>query len=447
VPPLTAVFDETDRRLLRLAWPAFLTLSVEPVYVLVDNAIVGHISTQALGGLALAGTVLSTLSWLIGFLATGITTQVAQRLGADDRQGAQDAVSQGLIVALGLGLLGALIAGLGAAPLCRLVGGKGVVLSAATTYLRISAFGLPALALAFLATGWFRGSENLRIPVRVIFGANIANVVLEVLFVWVFHWGIAGSALGTVLVQWASVGIYVIALSGVIHLQRVRADAIRALLKIGGAMLIRTSLMVTTISAATWLASRQGDTALGAHQIGVQIYFFLALIVDALAVSSQSVFASQMGSTTTANSSGDMWPIVRRLIRLGLIAGIALGVLLALVSPFLGRIISSDRSVLHQSVGVLLWCALMQISGAIVFVLDGVLMGANLFRYLAIGAFVAAAVFWLSTAFMEYGPPRTGASGLMFIWISLNAWMASRMLGNLLIARRFLRRSGCKNQT
>jgi Na+-driven multidrug efflux pump len=256
--------------------------------------------------------------------------------------------------------------------------------------------------------------------------------------VWVFHWGIAGSALGTVIVQWASVVVYLVSLSGVIHVQRVRPDAVRALMKIGGAMLIRTSLMVTTISAATWLASRQGDTALGAHQIGVQIYFFLALIVDALAVSSQSVFASQMGSTTTANSSGDMWPIVRRLIRLGLIAGLVLGVLLAAASPFLGRVISSDRSVLHQSVGVLLWCALMQISGAIVFVLDGVLMGANLFRYLAAGAFVAAALFWIIAAVFEFGPFNFGASGLTPVWISLNAWMAARMIGNLFIARRFL---------
>jgi putative MATE family efflux protein len=430
--PLLPLLDATDRRLLRLAWPAFLTLSAEPIYVLVDNAIVGHISTQALGGLAIAGTVLSTISWLIAFLATGITTQVAQRLGSGDRDGARDAVSQGLVVALGLGLLAATIAGFGAPTLNQLIGGKGDVLTAATTYLRISALGLPALALIFLATGWFRGTENLRVPVRVVIGSNIANVLLEILFVWGFHWGIAGSAVGTVLVQWGAVVVYAFTLSGVIRIQRVRAAAVQALLRIGGAMLVRTSLMVTTISAATWLASRQGDTALGAHQIGTQIYFFLALIVDALAVSSQSVFASQLGNAQAVGATNDMWPVVRRLIRLGFLAGGLLAILLAASSPILGRIISSDPSVLHQSVGVLLWCALMQLTGAVVFVLDGVLMGAALFRYLAVGALIAAVSFWVATGFVGTH------AGLNGVWIALNIWMAIRLIGNFTIARRFL---------
>jgi putative MATE family efflux protein len=427
------LFDATDRRLLRLAWPAFLTLSAEPLYILVDNAIVGHIGTSALGGLAIAGTILSTTSWLIAFLATGITTQVAQHRGAGDEEGARNAVSQGLVVALILGCLAALLAGVPARFLARLIGGKGDVLDAAVTYLQIGSLGLPALALAFLATGWFRGSEDLRIPVRVVIGANIANVGLEMLFVWGFGWGIAGSAAGTVIVQWGAVIVYVAAIRKVIRLQRIRTEAVRALLRIGGAMLVRTGLMVSTIASATWLASRHGDTALGAHQIGGQIYFFLALLIDALAVSSQSVFASQMGT----QAGGELWPVVRRLIRLGCLAGIFLGGLLAICSPFLGRLISSDRSVLDQSVGVLLWCALMQVSGAVVFVLDGVLMGANLFSRLALGALAASVVFWVVVGTVELSSWKS--AGLSGVWLALNVWMAARLVTNVAIARRFLR--------
>jgi putative MATE family efflux protein len=428
------LFDATDRRLLRLAGPAFLTLSAEPLYVLADTAIVGHIGTASLGGLAIAGTILSTLTWLIGFLATGVTTQVGQRRGAGDDQGARNAVRQGVAVAVGLGLLAASIAGLGAHPLARGIGGRGAVLHEAVTYLRISALGLPALAVALLALGWYRGTENLRVPVFVVIASNVANVALEMLFVWGFGWGIAGSAAGTVLVQWFAVGVYVFSLRGILRWERPRAASVRALSRIGAAMVVRTSMMVSTLMASTWLASRDGDSALGAHQIGVQTYFFFALMIDALAIAAQSIFAAQMGT----KSDGELWKVTRRLVRLGLIAGALLAAVLVVVSPWLGHLFSNDAEVVSRSKGVLLWCALMQISGAVVFVLDGVLMGADLFAKLAIGAIVSGATFWAFGALHEWGPATVG--GLRGVWIALNMWMLVRLLGNGLIAWRNLRR-------
>jgi putative MATE family efflux protein len=426
------LLDRTDRRLLRLAGPAFLTLSAEPIYVLVDTAIVGHLGTSALGGLAIAGTILSTVTWLIMFLATGVTTQVGQRRGAGDEAGARRAVSQGFIAALAFGFGTAAVIGSAAHPLSRLIGGKGRILSAAVAYLQIAALGMPAIALALLALGWYRGTENLRLPVRVAIGANVLNVLLEMLFVWVFHWGIRGSAAATVVVQWVAVGVYVQALRGTIALERPRPDAMRALLRIGSALLVRTGMMVSTVTAATWLASRSGAAALGAHQVTMQIYLFCALMVDALAISSQSIFAAQMAT----RAEGELWPITRRLIRLGLLAGLLLGAVMAVGSPFLGRAFSGDEAVLRNARHALLWCALLQITGAVTFVLDGVLMGADLFTQLAIGALGAAASFWV-IVLVTHGPlPVHGLGG---VWLALNVWMAIRAVGNLGIARRNLR--------
>ena len=250
---------------------------------------------------------------------------------------------------------------------------------------------------------------------------------------WVFKWGIAGSAWATVIVQWIAVGVYLGSIRRVIKPQRPQRDALTALGRIGGAMLIRTGLMVSTIASSTWLASRLGDTSLGAHQVGMQIYFFFALMVDALAVSSQSVFASQMGS----GKPGELWPVTRRLIRLGLLAGLLLAAILAAGSNLFGHLFSPDRAVLKLSVGVLLWCALMQITGAVVFVLDGVLMGADLFARLALGAVASAIAFWLFAALQLKGPSAFG--GINGVWIALNAWMAVRLVGNLSIAVRALR--------
>ena len=429
------LFDVDDRRLLRLAGPAFLTLSAEPLYVLADTAIVGRIGTSELGGLAIAGTVLSTLTWLIAFLASGITTQVAQRRGAGDEAGARAAISQGLVVAVVLGMLTASVAGFGARVVASRVGGRGDVLEAAVTYLRISSLGLPAIALGLLATGWYRGIENLGLPVRVAIGTNLANIVLEMIFVWVFQWGIAGSAAGTVLVQWASVLVYVAALRGVIRVQRPRASHLHALLRIGLVMVIRTALMVSTLSGSTWLASRISDKALGAHQIGVQIFLLLALMIDALAVSSQSVFANRLGAASAGST--ELWGVTRRLIRLGVIVGSGLGLMVAVLSPVLGHAFSGDPSVVSRSFPVLLLVGVLQLSGAVVFVLDGVLMGADLFPWLAGGAVVAAACFWAVAVLQRTSLPIV--SGLSGVWVAVNVWMIARLIGNVLIARRFLR--------
>ena len=360
---------------------------------------------------------------------------MAQRLGAGDEAGARGAVSQGLVVAVALGALTASVAGFGARAVASLVGGRGAVLDSAVTYLRIAALGLPAIALALLATGWYRGIENLRLPVRLAIGTNLANVALEMLFVWVFHWGIAGSAAGTVLVQWVAVLVYVAALRGVIRIQRPQAANLQALMRIGVAMVIRTALMVSTLSGSTWLASRIGDNALGAHQIGVQIFLLLALMIDALAVSSQSVFASRLGAATAGSS--ELWGVTRRLIRLGVIVGIGLGVVIALLSPVLGHAFSGDPSVVSRSIPVLLLVGVVQVSGAVVFVLDGVLMGADLFPWLAGGAAIAAVCFWAMAGFQRTSIPVI--SGLSGVWIAVNVWMVARLIGNVTIARRFLR--------
>ncbi len=427
------LFDATDRRLLRLAGPAFLTLSAEPLYILADTAIVGHISTSALGGLAIAGTILSTLSWLIGFLATGVTTQVGQLRGAGNEEGAREAVRQGVVVALFLGVVAAALAGLPARQLARVVGGRGAVLDEATTYLRIAALGIPALAIALLALGWYRGTENLRVPVRVVIVANIANIGMEMLFVWGFKWAIAGSAAATVIVQWLAAGIYVASLRGILRFERPKVASVKALLRIGGAMVIRTSMMVSTLTAATWLVSRDGDTSLGAHQIGVQTYFFFALMIDALAIAAQSIFAAQSGNKTKA----ELWNVTRRLVRLGLLVGVVLALFLAVGSTWLGHLFSGDPEVVSRSREVLLWCALMQITGAVVFVLDGVLMGAALFSRLAIGAIGSAAAFWLFALLLENGP--TSSQGLTGVWVALNVWMTVRLLSNGWIASHNLR--------
>ena len=164
--------------------------------MLVDTAIVGHLGTPQLASLAIAATVMATAFTVFNFLTYGTTAQVARlhgagRAGEAARLGAQ---AQWLALIVGVVLLAAL-AGL-ARPLVVLMGGEGEVADGATTYLRIAALGAPAFMLASAGQGYLRGIGDLATPLKILVVAHAVNVVLELLFVYGFGWGLAGSAWG-----------------------------------------------------------------------------------------------------------------------------------------------------------------------------------------------------------------------------------------------------------
>ncbi len=249
-----------DREILYLALPALGALAAEPTYVLVDTAIVGHLGTPQLAALAIAATLLSTGLTLFNFLTYGTTAQVARLHGAGERASAGRLAAQALWLAVGLG--GALFAAvqLLAPAAVGLMGGAGEVGEMAVTYLRISALGLPFAMVALAGQGFLRGVGNLRRPLVILVSANAANVVLELLFVYGFGWGIAGSAWGTVLAQ-AGMGaafVYELLRASGGASRRPRPGAMRPLLKVGGDIAVRTGALLASFALASAVVARMG---------------------------------------------------------------------------------------------------------------------------------------------------------------------------------------------
>ena len=202
--------SERDRRIAALALPALATVAVEPLYTLVDTGIVGRLGTGPLGGLALATTVLNASFWIFNFLSFGTTSRVAFLTGRGDKRAAGMVATQGLWLSGCIGVpVGLALFGL-AGPISSALGGHGAVLHAATTYLRISAVGLPFILVALVGNGYLRGLSDTRTPLGVVVVANVVNVLLELLLVYGVHLGVAGSAWGTVAAQLLSAGWFVV---------------------------------------------------------------------------------------------------------------------------------------------------------------------------------------------------------------------------------------------
>ena len=383
-----------DRRILTLAIPALGSLAVEPLYTLVDTAIVAHLGRAPLGGLALAVTVLGTGFWIFHFLQEGTTTEVAMRWGRNDRRQVADTTVQALWLALLLGVAAAAMIASGGPLLTRLLGGHGEVQRAAVTYLRISAIGVPMLFVSLVGHGFLRGVEDVKATVPVVIVANVVNVILEVLLVNVWHTGVAGSAWGTVVAQ-AIACVWLM----VLMWRRLRGTAParlgplphqwRRLIRVGGWMLIRTGLLVGMFALATNAAARKGDEVLGGHQIAYQVFILLALSTDALAVSAQTLTGTLLG----AGDGDELRALMKRLWRMTWVVGGALTVVVAALAYPVGHLLAPDGATAHVAVIGILGVAVMQLPAGAAFLTDGQLMGASDFRFLATAMALSAAVY------------------------------------------------------
>src|SRR3954451_8913884 len=199
-----------DREIIRLAFPAFLALVSEPLFLLADAAIVADLGTAALAGLGIAAVVLQTVVGVCVFLAYGTTGSVARHLGAGDLRGALTQGVDGLWLAVGIGLVVTLAGVVLADPLVHLFGASEEVADLAGTYLRIAFLGAVPLLLMLAATGVLRGLQDTRTPLVVAVAGNALNIVLHLVLVYPFGLGIAGSALGSVLAQAASATAFVV---------------------------------------------------------------------------------------------------------------------------------------------------------------------------------------------------------------------------------------------
>jgi putative MATE family efflux protein len=411
-----------DREILRLAVPALGALIAEPLFLLADSAIVGHLGTPELAGLAVAGTILATVVTVCVFLAYGTTAAVARQVGAGNLRAAVQQGIDGMWLGAGLGAV-ILLAGLAlAAPLVHAFAASPAVADHALTYVRIGLFGVPPMLVVMAATGVLRGLQDTRTPLVVAAVGFAANVLLNLVLVYPAGLGMAGSALGTVLAQTGMAAAFcAVVLRGAReHGAAVRPDGpgIRAAATSGVPLLVRTLTLRAVLVVATAVASRLGDVPLAAHQVAFTIWTFLALALDAIAIAGQAIVGRCLG----AGDADGARAATRRMIDWGVVVGVLFGLLFALGRPLYVPLFTADPAVRSLLSDVLLVVALMQPVAGVVFVLDGVLIGAGDARYLA-AAGVGTMVAFMAAA----GVVLVTGGGLVALWWALVVFMLARL--------------------
>jgi putative MATE family efflux protein len=429
--PMPLTWPAQDREILRLAVPAFFALVSEPLMLLADSAIVGHLGTPQLAALGVAGTILQTLVGICVFLAYGTTSAVARRIGAGDHKGALAQGIDGLWLALLLGVVLA-IAGLLMAPLA--IAGfhpSPDVADYAVTYLRISCFGIPSMLLLLAATGVLRGLQDTKTPMVVAISANLANIGLNLFLVYGLDLNIAGSALGTALAQTAAgVALVIVVVRGARRDgAKLRPDrpGILASAHAGIPLVVRTLTLRVAIVLTTFVATSLGTTSVAAHQVAFTLWSFLALALDAIAIAAQALTGRSLGAGDIAGTRA----ITRRMMWWGLASGVIGGLALWGLRDIYVPWFTSDPAVRHTLAAVLLVAAISQPINGVVFVLDGVLIGAGDGPYLAVAGIIALILFAPLALSVQWFD-----GGIVALWWAFGGYMLLRFLTLTLRERR-----------
>nr|WP_245687615.1 MATE family efflux transporter [Peterkaempfera griseoplana] len=411
-----------DREILALALPAFGALVAEPLFLMADSAIVGHLGTAQLAGLGVAASLLATITGVFVFLAYATTAAVARRIGAGDRRAAIQQGIDGIWLALLLSAVLVLLALLSAPVLVDAFGASRSAAPYAVTYLRISALGIPAMLSVLAATGVLRGLQDTRTPLLVALAGFSVNLLLNLGLVYGAGLGVAGSAWGTVLAQSGMAAAYVLVVVRGARRHgatlRPARDGIRACARAGGPLLVRTVSLRAVLLIATAVAARLGDAEVAAHQVAMTLWNFLAFALDAIAIAGQAIIGRCLGAGDVAGARA----ATRRMVQWGVGSGVVLGLLLVLARPLYVPLFTPDAAVQDRLAAVLLIAALTQPLSGAVFVLDGVLIGAGDGRYLAWAMLVTLAVF----APVALLVPALGG-GLVALWWAVALSMAVRL--------------------
>lgn len=390
---------------------------------MVDTAVVGHLGTAQLAGLGIASALLVTAVSVFVFLAYATTAAVARRVGAGDLRAAIRQGVDGIWLALLLGAVVVAVVVPTAPTLVTLFGSSDTAAPYATTYLRISALGIPAMLVVLAATGVLRGLQDTKTPLYVAVAGFVANGALNAGLVYGADLGIAGSAWGTVIAQvgMAVAYLWVVIRGALRHGASLRPDAagIRASAQAGVPLLVRTVSLRAVLMIATAVAARLGDKDIAAHQIILALWSLLAFALDAIAIAGQAIIGRYLG----AGDAQGAREACRRMVQWGIATGVVLGLLVILARPVFIPLFTDDPTVQQAALPALVVVALAQPISGIVFVLDGVLMGAGDGPYLARAMLLTLVVFIPAALLVP-----TFGGGLTALWGAMTLMMATRML-------------------
>ncbi len=417
--------------LVALALPTLVSLIAEPVFLIIDSIIVGHLGPLQLAALGAAGSILSLITSTFIFLAYSTTSMVSKNLGRKDNDQAMESAISGTLLALIIGVVVAASSFVFRTNLLALIGTPKSVESFANSYLSIAVVGVPAMLVSFSALGSLRGFKKVGKTVRIQLLGYLVNAVLDLYLVYGLRLGISGAAIGTTTVQYLVAATYLITLFDRKQLPRLAlkllVKGLAVAIRQGSGLVIRTISLRLAIILTTWVAATMGSTELAAQQALSTLWTFSAFSLDAIALALQVIIGHSIGEMDLKKSrTFTTWGL-----RWALVSGIIMGTLLVVAKGPISQAFTSSHPVQEQISRTIWILGLLQPLASLVYLLDGVLIGAGDGDFLAfagVGATLAFLPIALGIHLLHFD--------LRWLWIGYGCFMFFRFSPLLLRARR-----------
>ncbi len=397
-----------NKKILGLAIPNIITNITVPLLGMVDMAIVGHLSAAHIGAITIGTAIFNLIYWNFGFLRMGTSGFTAQAYGARDLKEAVRIFTRAITIAVAIAFLLLLLQW----PISRLAlaifEGSNEVLQMALTYFFVRIWAAPATLGLYAVKGWFIGMQNSKLPMWIAIFLNIVNIVCSLLFVIVFHWDIAGVALGTVIAQYSGliVGLYFIAhrygklfvhyaptlrFKTILH-DSLRWQEMKGFFKINGDIFLRTVCLATVFTFITAASGRINDEILAVDALLLQFFTLFSYIMDGFAYAGESLVGRFIGAKDPRNLKS----AVRHLLVWGLGLTLLFTALYALVGEQILRIFSDDANVIQATKPYLFWILIIPVCGFSAFLFDGIFVGATAGKTMRNTMFFATLAFFIT---------------------------------------------------
>ena len=424
-PPATHPFvQRPNRTLLVLSVPTLVSLVAEPLTGLVDTAFVASIGASALAALGVGTIILSSVFWIFNFLSIGVQTEVAHTYGSADKTRRAELISMALVLALISGVVLILIGRPFASSVALAMGANDEVHTLSVTYIQIRLLGAPAVLLTMVVFGAMRGVQDMQTPLWIAVGVNVLNIILDWVLIFgkgIFpEMGIDGAAWASVISQWGGLFFAL----GILYrtegfTTRLKGKDVNRLLVIGGDLFVRTGLLTAFLLLATRAATQMGSESGAAHQAIRQFWTFSALLLDAFAVTGQSLVGYFVGSSNLNQALR----VARFVCWWSLGTGIVLtGTMIAGESIVIRLLVPLSAAGVFSSAWYI--AALFQPLNALSFATDGIHWGTGDFRYLRNAVIVASLFGAIALAFVD----TSQEASFSLIWWITGGWICVRAI-------------------
>lgn len=395
------------KKIWKLALPSIVSNITVPMLALMDLSIVGHLGrTSYIAAIAIGGTIFNMIYWIFAFLRMGTTGITGQSFGAHDTRSVQLTLVRGMVMALVISAMLLLLQQPLLSLALRIMEPAADVQRWASLYFRICIWGAPAHLMAYVLNGWFIGMQNTRIPMITSISLNLMNMMCSLLMVFVFHMGVAGVAMGTVVSLYFGLIIQCICcfriMPGDGRMQFLWSDVFARsefvrFARINRDIFLRTLCLVAVTVYFTTAGSRQGEVILAVNSLLMQFFMLFSYFMDGLANAAEALCGKLHGGSRL----DELARTIRHLFAAGCLVAFVFTLLYALGGGMLMRLFTDQQDVIAQSKSYLLWTLLVPAVSTAAFIWDGVFIGMTLTRGMLISMFTATVTFftvWFLTA-------------------------------------------------